>query len=954
MKKKILAFITAAMCFAGVVPVNATAENSDKGVVGLQEEGGSRFDGLTISKGTKQLTLSEVIPLSKKGDKITWSDFEPYAGDWHGTGMYTHICTYDLGGGFFLLVEGNPPEEPAVVELYRDTYEKRIDIRKDDIDEFMGWALDFYHVSELDTAEIKMTLDDVISLSKKGNALDWADFKIYSGQESGHGYTDWMFELEDGYTLRVRGESKDKAPETITLYRNDQIKGCEEIDIRTDNVEAFLESKQYYFNEIGSMTKSELKALFAKKGLTEDKGYGVWTKEEVAAVLKDNTITVSLKPDARYVTKDGIEVLNETSSIEEFLKYDEYNIVQANYLDFATKLPRDEIFLLFINSELRTEVNEKGEYIYRRYFKYRFGSMYSDEETQIKKITTAMNYLQLNPYFDGFELNTDAAYGGTSASTVKARVLDINEKTLLLQSVSNCDDRYLLFNEQINNDITPTAGMELDITYDGGMFKLDSVMTIGDVKKVSVVSEKNEFLKGDTNCDGGVDMADAVLIMQALANPNKFGEFNTEFNYLTALGRLNGDMNGDGLTVGDAQAIQRKLLGLDYESSEDMPKLSNIVTINNDYFPNKGNSKEIGILLEFDSKEYPIALTASEGGFVIENKENSTGKYTILGNTCEVDKNVKLIWKPLADYMTYDYEFKFSPERLDIELLVEGIDGDKRIELGKIYITQVERTKFTASLDAKVVSPYRSVIAGKTFVYEKEGVGSDFTITFNSDGTYVYYEGVLSSYIGAGTWKVTDNIVLMTEGVSKKVNNLKINGSDLVYIADASDNFYYITVKDGEKFSVQSLSAQLDKIRDQLSKFFASEKIDYTVISKDKMPEQFADQYVFIKVNTTDTSYAALYGAFLKASDIDSSLIKSIPYKVDSDTELNKIRELLYCYILENNISASVDPTDEEADLINKTVLVKYADSSETRSQLEDFLKEKNIDLNLVEFYTVE
>ena len=28
---------------------------------------------------------------------------------------------------------------------------------------------------------------------------------------------------------------------------------------------------------------------------------------------------------------------------------------------------------------------------------------------------------------------------------------------------------------------------------------------------------------GDANCDGSVDMADAVLIMQALANPNKYG-----------------------------------------------------------------------------------------------------------------------------------------------------------------------------------------------------------------------------------------------------------------------------------------------------------------------------------------------------------------------------------------------------------------------------------------------
>lgn len=28
---------------------------------------------------------------------------------------------------------------------------------------------------------------------------------------------------------------------------------------------------------------------------------------------------------------------------------------------------------------------------------------------------------------------------------------------------------------------------------------------------------------GDSNCDGSVDMSDVVLIMQAMANPNKFG-----------------------------------------------------------------------------------------------------------------------------------------------------------------------------------------------------------------------------------------------------------------------------------------------------------------------------------------------------------------------------------------------------------------------------------------------
>ena len=122
--------------------------------------------------------------------------------------------------------------------------------------------------------------------------------------------------------------------------------------------------KQYYFNEIGSMTKNELKALFAKKGLTEDKGYGVWTKEEVAAALKDNTFTVILKPDARYVTKDGTEVLNEASSAAELLKYDDYNTVQANYLDFATKLPRDEISLLFSRKNSNHLQNDSIDKIY--------------------------------------------------------------------------------------------------------------------------------------------------------------------------------------------------------------------------------------------------------------------------------------------------------------------------------------------------------------------------------------------------------------------------------------------------------------------------------------------------------------------------------------------------------------------------------------------------------------
>ncbi|MBO4493114.1 MAG: CotH kinase family protein [Ruminococcus sp.] len=69
---------------------------------------------------------------------------------------------------------------------------------------------------------------------------------------------------------------------------------------------------------------------------------------------------------------------------------------------------------------------------------------------------------------------------------------------------------------------------------------------------------------GDVNCDGQLDLSDAVLIMQALANPNKYGENGSDSRHITKQGLLNADCSGnnDGVTTGDAAAIQKHLLGL--------------------------------------------------------------------------------------------------------------------------------------------------------------------------------------------------------------------------------------------------------------------------------------------------------------------------------------------------------------------------------------------------------
>lgn len=69
-------------------------------------------------------------------------------------------------------------------------------------------------------------------------------------------------------------------------------------------------------------------------------------------------------------------------------------------------------------------------------------------------------------------------------------------------------------------------------------------------------------LWGDANCDKGVDVSDAVIVMQSLANPSKYK--------LTEQGKANGDVNrnGDGITANDALSIQKYKLSLITELPE--------------------------------------------------------------------------------------------------------------------------------------------------------------------------------------------------------------------------------------------------------------------------------------------------------------------------------------------------------------------------------------------------
>ena len=79
---------------------------------------------------------------------------------------------------------------------------------------------------------------------------------------------------------------------------------------------------------------------------------------------------------------------------------------------------------------------------------------------------------------------------------------------------------------------------------------------------IKIGSAEKTVSLGDANCSGSVDISDAVLIMQYVANPDKYGLSGTDKNHMTEAGLTNSDVSGgnDGVTSKDALAIQKYTL----------------------------------------------------------------------------------------------------------------------------------------------------------------------------------------------------------------------------------------------------------------------------------------------------------------------------------------------------------------------------------------------------------
>ena len=478
-----------------------------------------------LTKGTKAMTLDNVREIAKKKERITWSDLAEYKCEWKGIGAYTHMGRFDLEDGYYLIVEGNPPQMPDVIRLYH----------RDDV-----------------------------------------NF----------------------------------------------------IDLRYHNTDKFISDN--FFKDFCNMTEDETKAYFAEKGLTEEKGYRIWTAETAARAAENYFVSFLVKLPASYTDSKGNEIINETADVNDLSRMMTDNSFAEQHDSFFRDLNINLPGLCNIGNahfNYRSEGPDDAK-LHRRYISIDVNpkvSVHCTKEEAAEMYADALNYIQLSPQFAGFDLGSKI----------------------------------------------PSYGAD-------------------DTAK----------LKGDANNDGQVDMSDVVLIMQSLANPDKY--------ILSEDGRANADTDGDGVTVGDAQAIQKHLLGI-------------------------------------------------------------------------------------IDYIT-----------------------------------------------------------------------------------------------------------------------------------------------------------DTDTIRKMAADFCADQMVNITIVPKDKMPENFADKYVFVRRNNDSISDFSGFEQFLWRNNIKGGIIRYIPYDIDDDSELNKITEKLYLYILENSISASVHKTDDK-------IIVTYSWFQDGVSEkINEYIAENNIDPDLIVYSVLE
>ena len=383
-------------------------------------------------------------------------------------------------------------------------------------------------------------------------------------------------------------------------------------------------------------------------------------------------------------------------------------------------------------------------------------------------------------------------------------------------------------------------------------------MTLSDITEpVKKVSESTQALKGDANGNNLIDAVDASII---LAN---YAKYSTSSDKPAESELAVQDVNDDGfinavdasmvlsyyayVSVGDGEKLGFPEYIKDPKAAVTTTSVTTTAVITTTTTA-KVTAKLSGELIPIpnDRTDMPVIRGISLAGGLYGSEEFNSKKPSLSGIRCifglqepitatldtDTKSGIKMyIFEHKDDqsyYETANYSkaIPYAVASVQDGVIKTGV-GDGEDDRGyydmvfvydgtafaKLYIRIYYNeliNKSDAELEQLMHEQSSEVLLGKTFVYEKS---PSFTITFNDYGKFACYEKESLSYMTIGNWELNGDTVVLKSPLdenSEKTVYLKLNGSDLIYIGEKSDNFNDVKVQDGDKFSDTGIWNKVD------------------------------------------------------------------------------------------------------------------------------------------------
>jgi hypothetical protein len=308
-----------------------------------------------------------------------------------------------------------------------------------------------------------------------------------------------------------------------------------------------FEGNNYYENSVVFSSSNSRIVGVTSEGI-------VTAREEGATTLK-----ISAKVNDENIKLDENESIVKTLYVKVNVSPDKSLTAEQNELLSQLKEKGNRL----IGEFQRKEKEIRGEFAENspRVTMNDIESIISESDTY-REITSKLQMIQKYPDF----------IGGSGVTIVEYWFDDYGYQKLLL-ILEQEDVIYVKCNNSGKIiDWNLLSPVEKDISFESYQVKMIGSFNvyndIADNLNTNADTNSNSHTliqKGDANCDNELSMADAVLIMQSIANPAKFGIEGTDENHITEQGKKNADIAGenDGITNADALAIQKKLLKLD-------------------------------------------------------------------------------------------------------------------------------------------------------------------------------------------------------------------------------------------------------------------------------------------------------------------------------------------------------------------------------------------------------